>query len=130
MQVNGITLSRHTVKQVFLCAVYKQRIDGKGSPSAMLHACLARHNPSMGWSTAAHALILAGDDGCHALSLLKSTLTRRAATSGAEGSASMGPCSVAAAYVVVRAPSVTLPQRLQRLRQILSALSASEVRTK
>lgn len=95
----------------------------------MLDALQTRLAGTLGWPTAAHALIIAGDDGRHAMSLLESVYASLAESEDPHFLENVLSCSVATAYAVVRAPSATLTDRLRRLRHILSALPATEVCT-
>eukprot|EP00892_Ulva_mutabilis_P011016 jgi/Ulvmu1/8287/UM041_0099.1 len=126
-QVHGIPLSSHTVKQVFMCALYKKHADGRVNASNVRDACLASDGNNLSWSTAAHALLLVGDDGRHALSMLGAVCTYSNAPWSASGTAAAAKCSVATAFAVLRAPGIGLEDRLQRLRHLLSIVPDTEM---
>lgn len=114
---------------MFLGALHKQRCGGNVDAAAVLDAYKNRLEGALDWPTAAHALIITGDDGSQAMSLLESVYANHAVSQDTNCLENVLSCSVAVAYAVVRAPSTTLSDRLSRLRHILSALPASEVCT-
>lgn len=112
-----------------MCALQKQHVDGTVNASSILHAFQANYDAAVPWSTAVQALLLAGDDGRHAVSLLQGLYAHSEVHWSPFMTARVAECAVAVAFAVLRAPGACLPDRLHRFRLVLSAVPASEVRT-
>lgn len=127
VQVHGVPVSSHTARQLFMCALHKQHTEGKVDATYVRHACLASHG-RLAWAIAPHALLMVGDDGSHALSLMEATCIHSKDDRSVVENTSTARFLSAAAFAVLRAPGALLPDRLHRFRRALSIVPATKVR--